>query len=131
VTLEGDGAGSLVEAWASRDRDRLAVLVWNLTLDQTKAAGSPDLTRTVRLELPGVDPSWQATATTLAVGVGDLTAAAAELGIGDWPESDQQWRELGARSELVSSPLEWNGSALDLTLPMPSAVLLEFHPGRG
>ncbi|MDX6295411.1 MAG: xylan 1,4-beta-xylosidase [Kribbellaceae bacterium] len=131
LTLEGDGAGSLVEAWASRDRDRLAVLVWNLTLDQTKAAGSPDLTRTVRLELPGVDPSWQATATTLAVGVGDLTAAAAELGIGDWPESDQQWRELGVRSELVSSPLEWNGSALDLTLPMPSAVLLEFHPGRG
>jgi xylan 1,4-beta-xylosidase len=131
VTLEGDGAGSLVEAWASRDRDRLAVLVWNLTLDQTKAAGSPDLTRTVRLELPGVDPSWQATATTLAVGAGDLTAAAAELGIGDWPESDQQWHELGVRSELVSSPLEWNGSALDLTLPMPSAVLLEFHPGRG
>jgi xylan 1,4-beta-xylosidase len=131
VTLEGDGAGSLVEAWASRDRDRLAVLVWNLTLDQTKAAGSPDLTRTVRLELPGVDPFWQATATTLAVGVGDLTAAAAELGIGDWPESDQQWRELGVRSELVSSPLEWNGSALDLTLPMPSAVLLEFQPGRG
>jgi xylan 1,4-beta-xylosidase len=131
VTLEGDGAGSLVEAWASRDRDRLAVLVWNLTLDQTKAAGSPDLTRTVRLELPGADPTWQATATTLAVGVGDLTAAAAELGIGDWPESDQQWRELGVRSQLVSRPLEWNGSALDLILTMPSAVLLEFHPGRG
>jgi xylan 1,4-beta-xylosidase len=131
VKLEGDGAGSLVEAWASRDRDRLAVLVWNLTLDQTKAAGSPELTRTVRLELPGLDPSWQAAATTLAVGVGDLTAAAAELGIGDWPESDQQWRELGVRSELVSSPLEWDGSALEVTLPMPSAVLVEFHPGRG
>jgi xylan 1,4-beta-xylosidase len=130
VALEGDGAGSLVEAWASRDRDRLAVLVWNLTLDQTKAEGALDLTRTVRLELPGVDPSWQATATTLAVGVGDLTAAAAELGIGDWPESDQQWRELGVRSELVSSPLEWNGSTLDLTLPMPSAILLEFQPDR-
>jgi xylan 1,4-beta-xylosidase len=131
VTLEGDGAGSLVEAWASRDRDRLAVLVWNLTLDQTKAEGALELTRTVRLELPGVDPLWQATATTLAVGVGDLTAAAAELGIGDWPESDQQWRELGVRSELVSSPLEWNGSTLDLTLPMPSAILLEFQPYRG
>jgi xylan 1,4-beta-xylosidase len=131
VTLEGDGAGSLVEAWASRDRDRLAVLVWNLTLDQTKAAGSPELTRTVRLELPGLDPSWQAAATTLAVGVGDLTAAAAELGIGDWPESDQQWRELGVRSELVSTPLEWDGSALEVTLPMPSAVLVEFHPRRG
>jgi len=31
VTLSGDGGGSLVEAWASRDRDRIAVLLWNLT----------------------------------------------------------------------------------------------------
>jgi xylan 1,4-beta-xylosidase len=30
--LDGDGAGSLVEAWAWRDRDRIAVLVWNLRL---------------------------------------------------------------------------------------------------
>ena len=30
-----------IEAWASRDRDRIAVLLWNLTLDQTKADGAP------------------------------------------------------------------------------------------
>jgi xylan 1,4-beta-xylosidase len=130
VTFDGDGGGSLVEAWASRDRDRIAVLLWNLTLDQTKSNGSPDLTRTVRLEVPGVDPSWRVTATTLATGVGDLVAAAAELAIGDWPESEEQWQELRERSRLVSSPLEWNGSALELTLPMPSAVLLEIQPGR-
>jgi len=35
--LEGDGAGSLVEAWASRDDDRVVVAVWNGTLDQGKA----------------------------------------------------------------------------------------------
>jgi xylan 1,4-beta-xylosidase len=119
----------LVEAWASRDRDRIAVLLWNLTLDQTKAEGAPDLTRTVHVELPGVDPSWQATATTLAVGVGDLAAAAAELGVGDWP-TDEELGELAERSRLVRAPLEWNGSGLDLTLPMPSAVLVELHPGR-
>ena len=127
VTLSGDGGGSLVEAWASRDRDRIAVLLWNLTLDQTKAAGAPELSRTVHVELPGVDPSWQATATTLAVGVGDIAAAAADLG--DWP-TDEQLAELAERSKLVSTPLEWTGAGLDLTLPMPSAVLLEIAPRR-
>jgi xylan 1,4-beta-xylosidase len=127
VTYAGDGAGSLVEAWASRDRDRIAVLLWNLTLDQTKSSGAPELTRTVQVQLPGVDPSWQATATTLAVGVGDLAAAAA--GLGDWP-TDEELTELAERSRLVSTPLEWNGSAVEVTLPMPAAVLLEIRPPR-
>ncbi len=129
VTLSGDGGGSLVEAWASRDRDRIAVLLWNLTLDQTKAEGAPELTRAVHVELAGADPSWQATATTLAIGVGDLTAAAAELGVGDWP-TEPQLVQLADRSRLISTRLEWNGSGLDLTLSMPSAVLVELHPGR-
>ena len=55
----------MVEAWASRDRDRIAVLLWNLTLDQTKYEGAPDLTRIIRLQLPDIDPTWQATATYL------------------------------------------------------------------
>ncbi|MFF0343766.1 xylan 1,4-beta-xylosidase [Kribbella sp. NPDC004875] len=128
VTVAGDGGGSLVEAWASRDRDRVAVLLWNLTLDQTKADGAPELTRTVQLQIPGVDPSWQATATALAIGVGDIADAAA--GLGDWP-TDEELAELRERSGLVSTPLEWNGSAVELTLPMPSAVLVELLPRRG
>ncbi|MEU4289631.1 xylan 1,4-beta-xylosidase [Kribbella sp. NPDC026596] len=129
VTLSGDGGGSLVEAWASRDRDRIAVLLWNLTLDQTKAAGAPELSRTVHVELPGVDPSWQATATTLGIGTGDLAAAAGELGVGDWPTAEQL-AELAERSKLVSTPLELRDGAVELTLPMPSAVLLELAPRR-
>jgi xylan 1,4-beta-xylosidase len=127
VSVTGDGGGSLVEAWASRDRDRIAVLLWNLTLDQTKAAGAPELSRTVHVELPGVDPSWQATATTLAIGAGDIASAATDLG--DWP-TDEQLADLAERSKLVSTPLDWTGSGLDLTLPMPSAVLLELAPRR-
>ena len=64
MTLTGDGGGSLVEAWASRDRDRIAVLLWNLTLDQTKADGAPNCPGRSSVELPGVDPSWQVTATS-------------------------------------------------------------------
>jgi hypothetical protein len=38
VTLAGDGAGGLVEAWAARTTDgTLGVLLWNGTLDHTKA----------------------------------------------------------------------------------------------
>ncbi|MGW6200454.1 GH39 family glycosyl hydrolase [Kribbella sp. NPDC055110] len=127
VTYAGDGAGSLVEAWASRDRDRIAVLLWNLTLDQTKADGASELTRTVQVQLPGVDSSWQATATTLAVGTADIAQAAE--GLGDWP-TDEELADLAERSRLVSTPLEWNGSAVEVTLPMPAAVLLELRPPR-
>jgi xylan 1,4-beta-xylosidase len=131
VSLEGDGGGSLVEAWASRDRDRIAILLWNLTLDQSKAAGSPDLDRTIKLTLPGVDPAWQATATRLAPnGSGDLVAVASELGVGDWP-TDEQWVELVERSRLQVDVVEREGDELTLSLPMPSAVLVEFRPGRG
>lgn len=127
VSVSGDGGGSLVEVWASRDGDRIAVLLWNLTLDQTKAEGAPELSRTVHVQLPGVDPSWTATATTLAVGVGDVAAAAA--GLGDWP-TDEQLAELAERTKLVSTPLAWSPSGLDLTMTMPSAVLLEIAPRR-
>jgi xylan 1,4-beta-xylosidase len=128
VTLTGDGGGSLIEAWASRDRDRIAVLLWNLTLDQTKADGASELTRDIRLQLPGVDPSWQATATTLAIGVSDLATAAE--GLPDWP-TDDQLAELAEQTKLLSIPLELHDGAVELTLPMPSAVLVELTPRRG
>lgn len=128
VTYDGDGGGSLVEAWASRDRDRIAVLLWNLTLDQTKADGDPALTRAVRVQLPGADPSWQLSTTTLAIGTADVATAAA--GLPDWP-SDAELADLADRTQLVTAPAEWNGSAVDVTLPMPSAVLLELRPARG
>jgi xylan 1,4-beta-xylosidase len=128
VAVDGDGAGSLIEAWASRDRDRVAVLLWNLTLDQTKATGDADLTRTVELAVAGVDDSWVATATYLTPGAsGDLVAAANTLGVGDWP-TDEQWSQLGAQSVLRSERVARVGNTVRLTLAMPSAVLVEFRP---
>ncbi|MFI5712437.1 xylan 1,4-beta-xylosidase [Kribbella sp. NPDC051620] len=131
VTFEGDGGGSLVEAWASRDRDRIAVLLWNLTLDQSKADGAAELTREITLSFPGVDPTWLATATWLTAGEGsgDLVAEAAALGVGDWP-TDEQWGELAERSQLHTSPVERTGEDLTITLQMPSAVLIELRPSN-
>ncbi|GAA1602011.1 hypothetical protein GCM10009789_65240 [Kribbella sancticallisti] len=129
VSWDGDGGGSLIEAWASRDRDRVSVLLWNLTLDQSKAAGSADLTRTIKLSLPGVDPTWKATATWLAPGLGsgDVVAEAAELGVGDWP-TDDQWVDLAERSKLKTTAVPSEAGEVTITLQMPSAVLLEWRP---
>ena len=64
--VTGDGGGSLVEAWASRDGrgeggDRVAVAIWNGTLDQTKTGGADDLSRHVALEVTGLYTHPEAT----------------------------------------------------------------------
>ena len=54
VSLSGDGGGSLVEALATAGPDgEVSVLAWNLTLDQTKAAGSPSSAATCGSRCPG------------------------------------------------------------------------------
>ena len=51
LTLDGDGAGTLVDGWASRGPDgTIDVLLWNGTLDQTKAGGDPLLDREIVIE---------------------------------------------------------------------------------
>ena len=57
VSLSGDGGGSLVEAVAATDADGAwsRCMAWNLTLDQTKAAGSRALDRDVAVEVAGLD----------------------------------------------------------------------------
>ncbi len=50
VAVSGDGAGGLVDALAARHDDGcVAILVWNMTLDQGKIAGDPRLDREVRV----------------------------------------------------------------------------------
>ena len=49
LALEGDGAGTLVDGWAARGPDGIDVLLWNATLDQSKAGGDERLDRTVTI----------------------------------------------------------------------------------
>jgi len=128
VTYEGDGGGGLVQAWASRHADgRLTIVLWNHTLDQARRDGSPDLARTVRLTLPGVGHR-AATITRLDRENGDITTLGAELGIGDWPDSEQ-WAALRAVDTLAPEPVQLEASAdgavLEIALPQPGAVLVE------
>ncbi len=132
VTSVGDGAGSLVEHWATRHDDgRVTVLLWNLTLDQGKVDGDAALTRWVGVRLDGVaDGDWDVRQTRVAVGAGDLVAAAADLGIGDWP-TDDQWAPLAdaaAPAVTTARRTAAGGMTVGLELTMPSAVLIELTP---
>jgi xylan 1,4-beta-xylosidase len=128
ITASGDGAGGLVQGWATRREDgSLAVLVWCSTLDQTKRDGDPALARRIRLHLSGTE-SERATITRLDRDNGDVTTLAEQLGIGDWP-ADDEWDKLRTAVRLAPADVDMEvtstESVVELDLPQPGAVLIE------
>jgi xylan 1,4-beta-xylosidase len=124
VRASGDGAGGLVQAWASSHADgRRAVLVWNHTLDQSKADGEPTLARRVRVSFDGPVPD-SATVTRLDQEHGDVSTLARRLGVADWP-TDEQWTALRAADRLGTERVAVHGAVVELDLPQPGAVLIE------
>jgi xylan 1,4-beta-xylosidase len=134
TTLDGDGAGGLVEAWASKDPDgRVAIALWNGTIDQTKAGGDVLLDRAIQLTIEG-----------LALGEvrvrhrrvdASHSNIAAHWESGDaWPDK-AAWERLRAADRLDELEPEQRASigadgrlSLDFTLPMPSVSLVEIRP---
>ncbi|MFC8850502.1 MULTISPECIES: xylan 1,4-beta-xylosidase [unclassified Micromonospora] len=132
VRASGDGAEGLVQTWASRHADgRLTVLVWVSTLDQSKRDGDPALARRIRLGVAG-GPGGGVTVTRLDREHGDVTTLAGRLGVGDWP-TDGQWDALRAADALPAERVEpdvADGVAtVELLVPQPGAVLVEFETG--
>jgi xylan 1,4-beta-xylosidase len=128
ITASGDGAGGLVQGWATRREDgSLAVLVWCSTLDQTKRDGDPALARRIRLHLSGTE-SERATITRLDRDNGDVTTLAEQLGIGDWP-ADDEWDKLRTAVRLAPADVDMEvtstESVVELDLRQPGAVLIE------
>lgn len=134
VSLGGDGGGSLVEALAASGPEGTTVLLWNLTLDQTKAAGSEALARQVRVEVRGLEPGATYTLTHERVdqhhsNVAAVWGALRRDGQG-WPD-EEQWaalREADRLEELeparaVAADASGVVSA-ELELPMPAMSLL-------
>jgi xylan 1,4-beta-xylosidase len=122
VTLTGDGAGALVEAWAARDDDgTVGVLLWNGTLDQSKAGGDPALDRrvTVRLDTTGTIRTWRVDAAHHDV---------SQWRGGDWPD-ERQWRALAAADRLdQTEPARAFTGETTLDLPNPGIAYLEIRP---
>jgi xylan 1,4-beta-xylosidase len=137
VELAGDGAGGLVEAWGSRDPGdgRVAVALWNVTLDQTRSGGEPLLDRAVALRVEGLAaPAYQVRHLRVDLERSNIAAVwEAMSGGADWPDDDQ-WAALreANRLEELEPPrrVAAGGGAVELAfdLPMPSLSLVELAP---
>jgi xylan 1,4-beta-xylosidase len=139
--VTGDGGGSLVEAWASRDgdgdgesADRVAVAIWNGSLDQTKTGGDAALSRHVTLEVTGLAAGeYRVEHHRVDDEHSNIVRTWEALGGGDWPTEDQ-WSQLQAADEL--EPLlphdrlrvGADGVAhLAFDLPMPAISFVELR----
>jgi len=139
VDCSGDGGGSLVEALATRDAaGRVGVLAWNMTLDQTKAAGSAPLARRVTVRVEGLRPgsTYRLTHHRVDDEHSNIARVWGELRDGDqdWPE-EEQWEQLRAADRLEQlEPVrevvaDDDGTAeVAFDLPMPAMSLLELEP---
>lgn len=136
LEAEGDGAGSLVEAWPSRGDDgRIAVAVWNGTIDQGTQGGDPALERDVTLELHGLPARrWRLSHHRVDETHSNIRQAWEAQGGGDWPDEDG-WEALRRADRLDLLDVErtvTTGSDgrldLELAMPMPSLSLLNLVP---
>jgi xylan 1,4-beta-xylosidase len=135
VESVGDGAGSLVEVWASRDADgRIAIAVWNGTLDQSKATGDQSLDRSVSLTVTGLAPgTYELSHERVDARHSNIIGTWERLGRPDWPD-EAGWTALQAadRLEALEPPrdVRTDGGPVELTfdLPMPAMSFLELVP---
>ena len=99
--LEGDGAGSLVEAWASGDPGgRVAIAVWNGTLDQSRGAAVRALRRSITLTVAGLRPGRYALHHhRVDARHSNIARTWKRLGRPEWPD-DAGWARLRAADHL-------------------------------
>jgi xylan 1,4-beta-xylosidase len=133
LDLRGDGAGSLVDAWASRKPDgSIDILAWNGTLDQSRLKGDPLLDRRLAVRIEQLaDQAYQC---SLARIDSIHSNIAAHWNAEDsWP-MPEQWDRLRAVDKLYERTLPdvvpVAGIAhLELDLPMPGVLRLRLLPG--
>ncbi|HET9919499.1 MAG TPA: hypothetical protein VFQ30_06640, partial [Ktedonobacteraceae bacterium] len=130
--LQGDGAGSLVDVWASRKPDgSLSVLVWNGTLDQSKHLGDPLLDRYLQVHITQLeDRSYHCSLARIDATHSNILSRWNPEDA--WP-TPEQWAQLHAADILDEQPLPdvvaHNGSiSFDFDLPMPGVVRLLITP---
>jgi xylan 1,4-beta-xylosidase len=127
--LEGDGAGSLVDCWATRHEDgTVDVLLWNGTLDQRKLSGHPLLDRQVQVRVERLGGGRRREATLARVDLRRSSFASRWQGRGEWP-SEEQWAELRAADRLDEERIydvrfEDGSAEVELALPMPGVARL-------
>jgi xylan 1,4-beta-xylosidase len=135
IEIDGDGAGSLVEAWASADPDgRIAIAAWNGTLDQSKADGDEALDRRVSLEVTGLRfGAYELRHHRVDARHSNIVLTWERLGRPVWPD-EAGWSRLreADRLEALEPPREVRPDdgrlQLEFDLPMPAMSLVELVP---
>lgn len=139
--VTGDGAGGMVECWASRDEEpdgdpgEVTVALWNGTLDQTKVNGATHLDRDVVVHVDRLpDGAYEVFERRIDAAHSNVCALWGSIADGaDWPDEDQ-WHTLRQADRLDDGALprhlvaEHGRITVELTLPSPSMVLLEIVP---
>ena len=121
--LEGDGAHSLVECWATRGDDgTVQVLLWNGTLEQAKLIGDPLLDRVVNVR---VDGRYEAAVARIDFQHSNI--ARHWTGERDWPTASE-WEELRTVDVLDEEPLGPVKGEVEVRLPLPSVARLRLTP---
>lgn len=134
--MSGDGGGGLVEAWPSRDADgRIAIAVWNGTLDQSKTEGDERLGRDVTLTVEGIPAGrYRLRHRRVDADHSNLQEVWRRAGGGDWPD-EKGWARLRKADRLEDLEPERDisvGAAgavrLEFALPMPAISFVELIP---
>jgi len=136
VVLNGDGAGDLVNAVASRDdAGGVTIVIWNGTVDVSKAGGDALLDRTVELTIGGLSASRYHLRHRRLDGLrSNLNAVWGRIAEGRaWPDEDG-WATLHAEDRLADLEAPTTVDTLDQSvrlsfeLPMPAVSLIELQP---
>ena len=134
ATVDGDGAGTLVRAWAARHTDgTVDVLVWNGTINTALLDGDPRLDREIELTVDGLGGTgYQARLSRIDHDHSNISAhCATDV---TWPDP-AGWARLRALDELWTESLPpvtpADGTArFRFHLPMPGVVRLRLTAGR-
>lgn len=126
LRAEGDGAGSLVQAWAARHEDgTVDVLVWNGTVNAALMTGDPRLTRQVAVRITGLDrPSYLASLARVDARHSNIAARCPpEV---TWPD-ETLWATLRSADRLHEERLpdvnpDRRTARFEFALPMPGVA---------
>jgi xylan 1,4-beta-xylosidase len=128
--VDGDGAGVLVQAWATRHDDATVdVLVWNGTVNSDLVGGDPRLDREIRLTLDGLEPGrYHVSLARVDEKHSNIVALCPDDV--EWPDAEL-WAHLRERDELYDEPwpdIVSDGTArFEFGLPMPGVARIRLR----
>jgi xylan 1,4-beta-xylosidase len=133
ASLDGDGARTLVQAWATRHDDgTVDVLAWNGTINAALAAGDPRLDRRVALRVTGLQAGHYR-ARLARVDDHHSNIAAHYPAETPWPD-EELWARLRAEDRLHEEELpdvvpDSGAAEFAFDLPMPGVARIRLIAG--